>query len=188
MDALGDLSAHIGSATSLGKRLAEVLGPHLVVITNRHNHYGVSSNTSYRAARMHRDSLQWLRTYVTILIPLQGFDEPAAQLRILPGSHLWSVDGAPNGGGFWIDETPYAALESQALQTTLELGDVLLIDPLIFHAAGCGSESATRKMLSLAIHSGDELAVGTATNEKLVTDSPRPYRGQSWLLNERNGE
>lgn len=162
--------------------LQDLVGPNLYLIVNRHNHLGISRAGDYRSARMHRDALGWLRSYVTVLIPLDGFESPLAQLRLVPGSHLWPPEGTRNGGGFWLDDGPYETVEAQAVATRLSVGDVLCIDPLLFHAAGHGLPQAPRAMLSLAIHGGDELATTVPATEILLTAARLPYRGQSWVL------
>lgn len=180
-----DLREFLNSCPSLQEHLKEIVGPNLVLITNRHNHFGVSSDPAYRSARMHRDALGWTRSYITVLVPLGGFDSEAAQLELIPGSQLWPIAGKPNGGGYWIDEGPYSDARPHALRTNLKSGDVLVISPLVFHSAGWGSHANPREMLSLAIHGGDELLPSIGVNDLLLAGNGPLYAGQAWL---REGE
>lgn len=166
----------------LTSALKDLLGPSLQLLLNRHNHFGISRGNDYRSARMHRDALGWMRSYTTVLLPLSGFNSSGAQLRVIPGSHLWPTEGPANGGGYWLDEGPFAQMESQCLSTRLKVGDALCIDPLLFHAAGHGLPREPRGMLSLGMHGGDELSPFPAPTEVALVGRQTGYEGQSWFV------
>jgi hypothetical protein len=156
-----------------------LLGANIVAIVNRHNHITVDSGDSSKAARLHRDSLNWSRTYLTSMMLLAGSDHRAWP-RIIPGSHLWSPRGPSNGGGYWLDQDERRTLTGQALAVPMGPGDVILMDPMLFHAAGCGSRSMPRIALTMAVRAADELAVGMPRHEQLVL-GVESYQGQNWF-------
>ena len=162
-----------------------LLGPNLVLIRNRHNHITVDHGEGLPSRQLHRDSLQWSRSFLTVLVGLNIPDTEVSRPWIIPTSHLWPIGAAPNGGGYWLDEDELGDLKDQAIQVELKAGDVLFADPLTFHGAGTGLPSEPRVMWTLAMRSADELTLNTAANEILVYGG-QYYAGQEQWAN-RNG-
>lgn len=161
--------------------LEGVIGADWVLLLNRHNHITFDYGQGTRGARAHRDSLGWTRGYVTVVVMLRGGSLGDAWPSVIPGSHLWPVDAPRNGGGYWLDEGTHSeSLRDQALKVPMAAGDVLLLDPQLFHAAGRGSDLEPRCVLTLALRAVDELLGEVTPNESLIRGSVQ-YSGQrSW--------
>jgi ectoine hydroxylase-related dioxygenase (phytanoyl-CoA dioxygenase family) len=72
-------------------------------------------------------------------------------------------------------------LGEQAVSVEVKAGDAIFLDPLVFHGAGSGTKSKARVVLTLALRSVDELAMGVAANELLVGGAHH-YAGQEeWM-------
>lgn len=159
-------------------RVTDLLGPNWTVVLNRHNHITIDYGCGTSSARLHRDSLNWSRSFLTALIPLQMPDRYLSWPRLIPGSQLWPIEAPSNGGGYWLDEDHSRGLREQAVPVRLNAGDVLFIDPLTFHGSGIGERFKPRLVLTLALRSSDELAIAPAQNE-LITSGTHSYKGQT---------
>lgn len=96
---------------------------------------------------------------------------------MVPGSHLWPCGGAPNNGGTWLDESPYATLAEQAVLVPARAGDVVLMHGQLYHTGGGASPDGPRVVLTLAFRSVDELADAEPARCRLVRGQ-RIYRGR----------
>lgn len=172
-----ELASVLRSARVLWLALRRQLGQNWSALANRHNHVTTNAGGDIRAARMHRDSLHWSRGYLTVVLMLNGVDSPQSFTSVIPGSHLWPDAGPPNGGGYWLDEGPYAPLSHQAVAVSARNGDALLLDPLVFHRAGHGTSEDPRSVLTLAVAAVDELAARPADHEILL-EGHHDYQGQ----------
>jgi ectoine hydroxylase-related dioxygenase (phytanoyl-CoA dioxygenase family) len=157
----------------------ELLGADVVAILNRHNHITIDTGRGSKAAALHRDSLNWSRTYLTTMMLLAGNDHRAWP-RLVPGSHRQSPRGPTNGGGYWLRQDVRHFLAEQAVAVPIKPGDVVFMDPMLFHAAGCGSVSMPRIALTLAVRAVDELAGNTPQHERLILGAQN-YQGQAWF-------
>lgn len=161
--------------------VADLLGPNWVIILNRHNHVTVDYGCGMISCRLHRDSLHWSRSFLTVLIALQMPDCYLSWPRLIPGSQMWPIGAPSNGGGYWLDEDDSQDLNDQAVSVNLKAGDILFVDPFTFHGAGTGWLSKPRVVLTLALRSTDELALVPADNE-LVLSGAHSYEGQAeWV-------
>jgi hypothetical protein len=166
-----------------GSLVGDLLGPNWVIIRNRHNHITMDYGTGTISSRLHRDSLHWSRGYLTAVVALQMPEFHMSWPRLIPGSHMWPIGAAPNGGGYWLEEDHLQHLGEQAVPVELKTGDVVFIDPLTFHGAGIGARSKPRVVLTLALRSTDELSLNLADNE-LVVNGIHSYTGQAeWARN-----
>jgi hypothetical protein len=146
-----DLLDQLRAEETLVKSVQGVLGEDVCILLNRHNHVTVDCGSGLRSGRMHRDARQWGRSYLTLLIPVNGTGGEHAATKFIPGSHHWATAGRCNGGGYWLDEGPYDGMEAQAVRPELGIGDAMLLDPYCFHAAGQGLPDLPRTMLCLAV-------------------------------------
>jgi Phytanoyl-CoA dioxygenase (PhyH) len=159
----------------------QLLGQDWLIILNRHNHITIDYGAEGKSKRFHRDASHWTRSYINVLIMLSAETLHIYWPKIVPGSHLWPISGPSNGGGYWLDEDANKRAVDQALSVPLQTGDMLLLDPFVFHAAGYGVPSNPRIVLTLAIRTGDELALHDGPNELRVSGG-HAYRGQQgWL-------
>jgi ectoine hydroxylase-related dioxygenase (phytanoyl-CoA dioxygenase family) len=154
-----------------------LLGPNVVLMRNRHDHVTFDYGYGLRSQRLHRDGLQWSRSFLTAIIGLKMSCSYRAWPRVVPSSHTWPVSAPPNGGGYWLDEDDFRDLYDQAVRAELGAGDVLFVDPLTFHGAGGGRPTEPRVAWTLAMRSTDELTLDVAANELLLTGEHR-YAGQ----------
>ncbi len=169
-------------AASINEALGLLHPRSTYLVRNRHNHVGVSFGGGYRSSRFHRDAQSWDNAYTTVLVPLSGFDHTDSRVQLIPGSNHLTPDGPLNGGGYWLDEGPYASLAAQAVEVNLRPGDVLLLDPMTFHAAGFGRATLPRVMLSLGVTAGNELLLQQMGNLRLIRGEGVPYEGQAWYV------
>ncbi len=163
---------------SFCSRASDLLGPNWVIIHNRHNHITLDYGDGASSSRLHRDSLHWSRTFLTVVIALQMPGAHASWPRLIPGSQMWPIGAPPNGGGYWLDEDDRQHLGEQAVPVELKTGDMVFIDPLTFHGAGTGSPLEPRVVLTLALRSTDELSLKLADNELMVS-GVHSYAGQA---------
>lgn len=165
---------------ALVESLSLLLGPNILLCTNRHNH-ATALHTSNRSSRLHRDILQWSRPVVSALIYLDNTDASTGATRLLPGSQYVPCTGKPNNGGTWLDEhDSYSTLSSQELSVSVNAGDVLLLDSLIYHAAGTNTGPRPRVVLAFSYRSVDELVPPTWEDPYTVlVQGEQLYRGRA---------
>ncbi|WP_076784799.1 phytanoyl-CoA dioxygenase family protein [Parafrankia discariae] len=171
-------SAFLAAATSdpLISRLVPIIGSHIELVENRHNHLSVYR--SPRVDRLHRDVLQWSRSILTVLVYLSDCTDLESATRVIPGSHLWPSTGAPNNGGTWLDQSAvYSMLSEQAVPVPASAGDVILMHGQLYHAGAGASASGPRTVLTLAYRSVDELSADEFQRYRLVKGQ-RIYRGR----------
>jgi phytanoyl-CoA hydroxylase len=158
--------------------LQSLLGPNIEFLRNRHNHASIGIEKTYRS-RLHRDVLQWSRNLVSVLIYLDDCDEAVSATKVIPASHLLPLIDIPNNGGTWMDEhSVYKDVLHQALPVLTSTGDVLLMDGLIFHAAGIApSGQNLRRIVTLAYTAVDELLDVENVDSRIVVRGERIYRG-----------
>ncbi|WP_410791003.1 phytanoyl-CoA dioxygenase family protein [Kribbella sp. C-35] len=166
-------------SSGLPERWIALLGGNVVAIRNRHNHLTIDRQRGLKSAALHRDSLNWTRSYVTTMVLMAG-EHQDAWPRVIPGSHLWTPAGPPNGGGYWLTDDRRRDLARQAVIVPMRPGDAILMDPLLFHAAGRGSREDPRIALTLAVRAVDELAEGLPRHEQLLLGT-QIYEGQAWF-------
>lgn len=166
-------------SSGLPEQWIALLGENVVAIRNRHNHLTIDRQRGLKSAALHRDSLTWTRSYVTTMVLLAG-EHQDAWPRVIPGSHLWTPAGPPNGGGYWLKDDRRRNLARQAVIVPMRPGDAILMDPLLFHAAGRGSREDPRIALTLAVRAVDELAEALPRHEQLLLGT-RVYEGQAWF-------
>jgi len=168
------------SSPAIVDPLESLLGPNIDFIQNRHNHATVAVEPTYRS-RLHRDILQWSRNIVSVIVYLDDCTETRAATRVIPGSHLVALVGTPNNGGTWMDEHDiYADLMAQCVPVPACAGDTLLLDGLVFHAGGLGSDKNPRRVITLAYTSVDELLQDGDLRSRVLVRGQRLYRGGSY--------
>lgn len=152
---------------SLRAVLTHALGRNIVRLTNRHDHLTVNGGLG-KAARLHRDVLQWSRNILSVILYINIPEERdhVNGTLVVPGSHLLASTGRVNNGGTWLDESPHARLGSQAVAVPATLGTALLMDGMLYHAAltklrapGAATRGlgAARIALAAAFRAVDEL-------------------------------
>jgi ectoine hydroxylase-related dioxygenase (phytanoyl-CoA dioxygenase family) len=159
----------------------QLLGPNWSLLLNRHNHITIDYGSGLDGIRTHRDSLQWSRPFLSVIIGLAMPSSSHAWPRVIPGSHLWPVGAPPNGGGYWLDEDENSDMRDQQVFVRLAPGDALFLDPLTFHRAGSGFATEPRIVWTVALRASDELAMDRQANEILMCGD-HVYAGQEgWI-------
>jgi phytanoyl-CoA hydroxylase len=160
--------------------LVSLLGPNVVLVTNRHNHATLNNYLGTPAEGMHRDILQPTRSIITAAIYLQDSNLGNGATRIIPGSHNLPYVGVPqaNGGGTWISEhEEYAGLEDQALPVPMDEGSVLLFNGSLFHGVGYNPSGQTRISMTFGFRSVDELDAKPDKSRQVIVAGEYMYRG-----------
>ena len=157
--------------------LQSLLGPNIELVLNRHNH-ATFNRSGDSTTRLHRDVLQWSRAVVTAIVYLDPSTEETGCTHVVPGSQFLPFIGTPNNGGTWMDEhSAFSDLIDQAVPVPVSKGGVLLIDSLVFHAAGFNRTPCTRLSVCCAYHSVDELSGVESDPKKTLVCGERLYRG-----------
>lgn len=136
--------------------LSGLLGPHIEMIRNRHNHATLrpaSGNTDH----FHRDVLQWSRSIVTVIFYLETTTVDNGCTQLIPGTHLLPGVEILHG----IDQMDWIAaseLTGQAIPVPMPAGGMLAIDSLVLHRAGTNTTDETRMSMTIGYRSVDELA------------------------------
>ncbi|WP_187399520.1 phytanoyl-CoA dioxygenase family protein [Micromonospora sp. AP08] len=143
----------------------DLLGPNIEYLTRRHNHLTLNGPKHQVPGRggagLHRDSLQWSRPIVTVLVYLDDSTVDTGATRLIPGSHqLLPYVGLPSdggGGNHLAEHEEYAGYADQALICEVPRGGVLLFNSLLFHSAGANRGTSERMSMTLGYRSVDEL-------------------------------
>lgn len=181
--------SHGSVATSLARRLWDVIGPHMAVLLSGHRGFmaGITSKgrRSDTPVPMHQD---WTYTdervapVVFMWFPLVDVDETNGALRVIPGSHRWTRHLRPSR------ETEASADFEDALvalSTTVSLsaGQALAFDPASFHGSGPNFGDELRPAVTTAFvptgtqllhfHQGpDGVVEGFAVDDAFFTENP----------------
>lgn len=156
--------------------LQSLLGPNIELVLNRHNHASFNF-AGDNDLRLHRDVLQWSRSVVTVFIYLDAATVENGCTQVVPASHFLPFIGTPNNGGTWMDEhSVFADLTAQCVPVPMQVGGVLLLDSLVFHAAGNNRTLESRRSVCCAYHSVDELS-GVDDPKKILVCGEKLYRG-----------
>lgn len=133
--------------------LADLLGPNIEAITNRHNHATLRTRSAHGGkSDLHRDVLQWSRTIVTVLFYLEETTVENGCTLVIPGSHMlqWSSENL-------YDQSAFAEILPQAVPVPMPAGGLLAIDSTLVHGVGENKTDGTRTSMTVGYHSVDEL-------------------------------
>lgn len=155
--------------------LVSLLGPHIEVVHNRHNHATLNV-TSARSDTFHRDSTQWSRGLVTVIFYLEATHLDNGCTQVVPGTHLLPGVEVLHRveQQAWVAE---AEVTGQAVPVPMPAGGLLAIDSLIFHRIGPNHTDDTRLSLTLGYRSVDDLAGASAHTKSNLVCGERVYRG-----------
>jgi phytanoyl-CoA hydroxylase len=149
--------------------LQDLLGPHIELLRNRHNHVTLRLPDP-RAEALHRDVPQWSRGIVTVLFFLEESTAEKGCTQLVPGSHLLPWAGNP------AEEIDRARLGDQVVRAEMPAGGLLAIDSLLWHSVGANRVGGTRLSMTMGYHSVDDLA-SLEDPQKLLAHGRRPYAG-----------
>lgn len=164
----------------VARPLKSLLGPNIELL-GRHNHATRNRSGDFRYA-LHRDTLQWSRNYITMLIYLEDASSERGATQVVPGSHLLpfaqNVDD-PVGGrtSTWARaHAEYDHVRRQAVPVPMPAGGVLFLDSLLFHSVGINETTDTRLSMTLAVQSVDENRDTTGGEHRLLYGERDRYR------------
>jgi hypothetical protein len=153
------------SAPPLLAVLQALLGPHVDVVLNRHNHVTLRP-PGVAPLEWHRDVANWSRPIISAVFYLEDSTLENGCTWVLPGSqHMLAYHAQLEGHGR-MDSL--ARLGKQALPILAKAGDVLLFNGLLLHSAGANQTSATRTSMTLGYHAVDELGFPEEPYKALV--------------------
>lgn len=153
--------------------LTALLGPHIEVVLNRHNH--ATLNLAGKADTFHRDVVQWTRGLVTVIFYLEATTLENGCTLVVPGSHLWpGVSTLHNLQK--EDAIRETGLLDQSVPVPMPAGGMLAIDSLIFHRIGENVTDQSRMSMTVGYHSVDEL-LEPEQPKRLLVQGERIYLG-----------
>ncbi len=153
------------SAPPLMAVLQDLLGPHVDVVLNRHNHVTLRPPGAAQL-EWHRDAANWSRPILSAVFYLEDSILENGCTWVLPGSqHMLAYHAQLEGHGR-MDSL--ARLGQQALPVLAKAGDVLLFNGLLLHGAGANRTQATRMSMTLGYHAVDELGFAEEPHKSLV--------------------
>ncbi|MGO9696203.1 MAG: phytanoyl-CoA dioxygenase family protein [Mycobacterium sp.] len=168
-----------------------LLGPNVEFLIRRHNHVTLNGPTHHIPGRggagFHRDSLQWSRPIVTMLVYLDESTVTNGATLLIPGTHLLPSVGMPAdgaGGSHLADYEEYAPYADQGLICEMPKGGILLFNSLLFHSAGENRSSTERMSITLGYRAVDELQPTPPGYAQLVRGEAI-YRGNDADTNRR---
>ena len=132
--------------------LESLLGPHIEILTNRHNHATLRTSGENTANNLHRDVKQWTRNIFTIIFYLEETTVENGCTRIIPGSHHF-----PGITESLYDTNWASDILSQSLPVPMPEGGMLVIDSMVIHGPGHNYTEETRQSMTVGYHSVDEL-------------------------------
>ena len=168
----------------LARPLKSLLGPN-VELLGRHNHATRNCSGDFTYA-LHRDTLQWTRDYITVLIYLEDASCERGATQVVPGSHLLPFAQNPDEPvrgqvSTWATaHAEYDHIRRQAVPVPMPAGGVLFIDSLLFHSVGINETTDTRLSMTFAVQSVDENRNTTGGQHRPLYDErdrPRAPQG-----------
>ena len=154
--------------------LESLLGPHIELLKNRHNHATLNLATAHTSG-FHRDLVQWSRGLVSVILYLEQTTLDNGCTHVVPGTHLLpGVDHLHHiDRDTWIEES---GLLKQALPVPMAAGSFLPIDGLVYHRVGKNHTDGTRMSMTFGYHSADDLAA-TRDDKRLLVRGEDLYMG-----------
>lgn len=158
-----------GDATLLGV-LRQLLAPPLQLNLAHHNCVMTKHPAWGTATGWHRDMRYWRFSnpnLITVWLAL-GDEHPGnGGLKLLPGSHRWSLTPEQlDERDFLRDDLPAnQMLITQAISPTLSSGDVLLFHSNLLHAAGRNDSAECKFSVAFAYHGSDTVALPGTRSE-----------------------
>ena len=170
----GPLFIEAASHAPLLDILEGLLGPHIEIVKNRHNHATLNLATGQDAS-FHRDLVQWSRGLVSVIFFLEELHLRNGCTQIVPGTHLLpGIDHLHKAEeSSWVEAS---GVLDQAVPVPMPAGGVLIIDGLVFHRIGRNETKLSRMSMTLGYHSADELTEAEDSKRRLVRGERR-YMG-----------
>jgi phytanoyl-CoA hydroxylase len=151
--------------------LESLLGPHIELIKNRHNHATLRPASGNREEGLHRDVKQWSRTIFTVIFYLEASTVENGATLVVPGSHHF-----PGIEGRLYDKAWTKTLLDQTVPVPMAKGGMLITDSMIMHGVGQNQTDQNRTSMTMGYHSVDELT-DIENPKRILVRGNRPYGG-----------
>ena len=98
--------------------------------------------------------------------------------QVVPGSQYLKYMKVGNNGGTWMDEhQEFSDLIDQSVLLPVSKGSVILLDSTIFHGVSKNKSEKTRKSITFAYTSVDELLSFDVIPHRHLVSGKRIYKG-----------
>lgn len=149
-------------------------------IASYSTHHFVKMPFAGKRVEWHQDAAFWPlepMEVVTLWLAIDHSTPENGCLRIIPGSHKWSVEEMrpTEEDGYFHQQIKMDVDESQALDIVLAPGDIEVHHPGIVHGSNANSSPSRRAGLAIRY-------IPTST---LITEEIQPFTGAFWFRGER---
>jgi len=155
--------------------LEAVLGPHIELVTNKHNHLMVRPPGS-DVVPWHSGEQPYDPVLITALIYLEESTLENGCIRLVPGSHMrpFNQDRRPKSE---FNESPFY---HRALPVPMPQGGVLLFNDCCFHGAGANATSQSHRSMTIGYRAHDAHDVLKDDPEKILVRGEKVYTGHPY--------
>ena len=160
----------VAASDAILEPLADLLGPNVELLTNRHNHLMVRPPGSEVVPWHHQ---VWGIPYVSVLVYLDGSTWENGAVRVIPGSHRFPF---PRAHRFTPEEIAADPLFRQYVTAPVPAGGLLIFYDHLLHSAGPNRSAGPRRSMTLAYCAVDELGSAQPPN-RICARGERVYAG-----------
>lgn len=174
----------IATHTAVLDPLQAVLGPHVELLTNKHNHLMVKPPGA-PPVRWHYGEPFSQPLLVTVIVPLGDTTLENGCLRFVPGSHANPFEPDPHrvdtGRMRDISQGPFqdADLYRRSVPVPLRRGQVVLFNDAIWHGSDANRTDEDRRSMTLAYVAHTMHDTSKDDPEKLLVRGQRAYSGHT---------
>ena len=164
--------------------LEAILGPHIELLTNKHNHLMVRPPGSPPVSWHYGEPYSQPRL-ITAIIPLGDTTIENGCTRFVPGSHVNPLEPDPHRTDVArmrrVNELPFQETELYRLSVPVPLrrGQVILFDNSVWHGSGVNATDQDRRSMTLAYVSHVLHDTHKDDPEKLLVRGQRAYSGHA---------
>ncbi|OPZ04546.1 MAG: Phytanoyl-CoA dioxygenase (PhyH) [candidate division BRC1 bacterium ADurb.BinA292] len=159
--------------------LADLLGPNIEFMKNRHNHATLrlrGETGDNDRPLLHRDALQWSRTIVSVVFYLEETTLENGCTHVVPGTQLLPIT---TSASMDVEAGEYdAQLLEQLAPLPMPRGGIAVIDGMLIHGVGVNRTESSRMSMTAGYHSVDEM-VNEAPGHREVVRGSRFYLGNA---------
>ncbi len=157
--------------------LEAILGPHIELLTNKHNHLMVRPANSYPVP-WHSGEQPYDPTLITALIYLEESNTQNGCVRIVPGSHNrpFNNERRPQRKR---DSFPDTEHYFRSVPIPMPKGGILLFNDCCFHGSDANQTRGSRRSLTVAFRAHDAHDVHKNDPEKILVRGTRLYTGHT---------
>jgi phytanoyl-CoA hydroxylase len=164
--------------------LESLLGPHIELLTNKHNHLMVKPPGA-PPVRWHYGEPFSQPRLITVIVPLGDTTLENGCLRFVPGSHMNPLEPDPHRMDTsrmrHINETPFHETDLYRLSVPVPLkrGQALLFNDSLWHGSDINDSDEDRRSMTLAYVAHTLHDVHKDDPERLLVRGQRAYSGHT---------